>query len=216
MAFKVGDFVKIKPGVMDAEEEKYDLGGWQGHITDISDEDDEVYYEILWDSATMQLMPQGFIQKSISEGLSLSAYNVLEEDIVASKATESFKKSEEFAEKFEDFNIFNDGSHEGSIIMQVLDGTEDAEEALDKWFDYLRENLTLPCAAEVIDNDNTNKKMGEEVIIKGLNDEFNDDYGIMANLKPNGQFPLCNLEAADKATDNWIYLQAYSVWFVNQ
>ena len=135
---------------------------------------------------------------------------------MASKATESFKKSEEFAEKFEDFNIFNDGSHEGSIIMQVLDGTEDAEEALDKWFDYLRENLTLPCVAEVIDNDNTNKKMGEEVIIKGLNDEFNDDYGIMANLKPNGQFPLSGLEAADKATDNWIYLQAYSVWFVNQ
>ena len=216
MAFKVGDFVKIKAGVMDAEEEKYDLGGWQGHITDISDEDDEVFYEILWDSATIKAMPQGFIQKSVSEGLSLSAYNLSSEDFVASKPTESLKKSEAFAEQFEDFNAFNDGSHEGNIIMQVIDGTEDADEALDKWFAYLGENVTLPCAAEVIENERSKMEIGQEVIIKGLNDKFDDDHGIMANLKEGGQFPLANLEALDKATDNWIYLQAYSVWFVNQ
>lgn len=216
MAFKVGDFVKIKAGVMDAEEEKYDLGGWQGHITDISDEDDEAFYEILWDSATMKAMPQGFIQKSVSEGLSLSAYNLSSEDFAASKPTESLKKSEAFAEKFEDINLFNDGSHEGNIIMQVIDGTEKGMEAFDKWFDYLNENITFPCAAEVIENERTNKKVGEEVVIKSLHDEVQDLYGILANLKDGGQFPLCNLEVVEKASDNWIYLQAYSIWFANQ
>ena len=216
MAFKIGDFVKIKDGVLDAEEEKYDLGGWQGHITDISDEDDEVFYEILWDSATMKAMPQGFIQKSVSEGLSLSAYNVTEEDIVASKSTESFKKSEAFAEKFEDINLFNDGSHEGNIIMQVLDGTEKGMEAYDKWFDYLNENMTFPCAAEVTENDGGGPRVGEKVIINDFYEEVQDLYGIIANLKGGNQFPLCNLEAEEKASDNWIYLQAYVVWFANQ
>lgn len=216
MAFKVGDFVKVKAGVMDAEEEKYDLGGWQGHITDISEEGDEVFYEILWDSATMKLMPDGFIQKSVSEGLSLSAYNVLEEDIVASKPTESLKKSEAFAEKFEDHNLFNDGSHEGTIIMQVLDGTEDAMEAYDKWSAYLSENMSFPCAAEVSENDGGGLRVGEKVVIKGFDDDVQDLYGIIANLKGGHQFPLCNLEAEEKASDNWIYLQAYSVWFANQ
>ncbi len=103
--FKVGDFVKIKQGIMDADENKYDLSGWQGHIIDIQPKDspdDETIYEIHWDSQTLRDIPDEYIQTAFDEELSWSTYYAGENDFLPAEATESLEISEEFADKMED------------------------------------------------------------------------------------------------------------------
>ena len=103
--FKVGDFVKIKDGIMDADENKYNLSGWQGHIIDIQAKDspdDETIYEIHWDSQTLRDIPDEYIQTAFDEELSWATYCAGETDIVAAVAPESLEISEEFAYKMED------------------------------------------------------------------------------------------------------------------
>jgi hypothetical protein len=215
MAFKKGDFIKIKDGILDVEESKYDLGGWQGHITAVTKEDGEVLYDVHWDSETMKRMPQGFIQKNVSEELSLSEYSIEEGDAVASKRTETLKESQAFADEFEDYNMLNDGSNEGTIIMQVLDTTKEEDDYIDNWLLYLNENVTFPLVCQVLNTLKGGPKVNTEVVVTGLFEEIQELYGIMAILQNGYQIPLSFLEVAEKATDNWIYLEAYGVWFLN-
>ncbi len=216
MAFKKGDFIKIKDGIMDVEEGKYDLSGWQGHITMVEKDGGDVFYEVHWDSETMQRMPQGFIQKSITEELSLSEYSLEGDDVVAAKRTETLKESKAFAEEFEEINIFNDGSNEGTIIMQVLNTTNEEDDYIDNWLVYLTENMTFPFVCEVLHTLKGGPSIKSEVVITGFYEEIQELHGIMAILENGYQIPLSYLEIVDKATDNWIYLEAYGVWFLNQ
>ncbi|MBL7816459.1 MAG: hypothetical protein JNL70_15680 [Saprospiraceae bacterium] len=103
--FKIGDFVKIKDGIMDADENKYHIGGWQGHIIGVQDkdnDDDENIYEIHWDSQTMRIMPTEYIETALEEGLSWSTYYAGESEVETTFATEELIISQEFADKLED------------------------------------------------------------------------------------------------------------------
>ena len=109
-------FVKIKDGIMDADENKYDLSGWQGHIIEIQPKDnpdDETIYEIHWDSQTLRDIPDEYIQTAFDEELAWATYYAGETDIVAAEASESLEISEEFAYKMEDSFLTDDeGSEE--------------------------------------------------------------------------------------------------------
>ncbi len=114
--FKVGDFVKIKQGIMDADENKYELSGWQGHIIEIQPKespDDETIYEIHWDSQTLRDIPDEYIQTAFDELLSWSTYYAGESDFEAAVAPESLEISEEFAFKMEDSFLTDEDDEEG-------------------------------------------------------------------------------------------------------
>lgn len=69
---KVGDEVKVKEGVMCPDFEDLDIGGWQGEIIEIlNDEDnvDDVLVCIKWNNKTLGNMPRRFIDQGEEEGL---------------------------------------------------------------------------------------------------------------------------------------------------
>lgn len=63
---KIGDSVRVKPGVKDPDYE-YDLGGWQCRVSRI-ERNDGIYIEIAWDSLTLDQMPAEYIDTSMEEG----------------------------------------------------------------------------------------------------------------------------------------------------
>ncbi len=63
---KVGDSVVVKPGVKDPDM-GFDIGGWQGRIEDVYDEEDTVL--IRWDSITLQDMSHELIIQCEKENL---------------------------------------------------------------------------------------------------------------------------------------------------
>lgn len=65
MEIKIGDCVRVKPGVKNPDYE-YDLCGWQGRVTHI-DTDDGIYIEIAWDSITLDQMPAEYIKTSMED-----------------------------------------------------------------------------------------------------------------------------------------------------
>jgi hypothetical protein len=68
--FKIGDYVKVKKGVLDPDNDEYRIEDWQGIIIGESiSSDDEPIFGIKWDSVTLKSMPEDFIIESIQEDL---------------------------------------------------------------------------------------------------------------------------------------------------
>jgi len=66
MEIKIGDSVRVKPGVSDPDYE-YVISGWQGWVTHL-DTDEGKFIEIAWDSVILNQMPVELIEASIEEG----------------------------------------------------------------------------------------------------------------------------------------------------
>jgi len=66
MKLSVGNSAAVKPGVMDPDFD-FDIGGWQGRIEEIND-DDEGLVLIRWDSVTLEQTPLELIIRSENEG----------------------------------------------------------------------------------------------------------------------------------------------------
>ena len=64
--FQIGDPVLVKAQVRDPDLGT-DIGGWQGTISDISDEQNTVCVD--WDSATLDAMPASVIDYCEKQGL---------------------------------------------------------------------------------------------------------------------------------------------------
>ena len=76
MAFKEGDIVKVKQGVIDPDFGG-DIGGWQGKISEV---DGDIVC-IDWDSITLSNCPDEYIQRSEEDGLDWEQMYLSIEDI---------------------------------------------------------------------------------------------------------------------------------------
>ena len=79
---KVGDFVKVRAGVVDPEMEKYDLCGWIGIVKKVQTFKGEYLVNIDWDIETLKNMPHEFIKASIEDGYGFCEMNLLESELV--------------------------------------------------------------------------------------------------------------------------------------
>jgi hypothetical protein len=80
---KKGQSVKVKPGTLDYESEKYDISGWQGRVMDIDKNEDGSFIEVQWDSITLLAIPFEYIEESVEEDLEYENYILGEEDLIA-------------------------------------------------------------------------------------------------------------------------------------
>ena len=81
--FKIGDYVKVKNGVLDPEEEKYELEDLQGKVIDtFIDEDYGPVVLIKWDSITLKNMPETFIIESIEENFEFSKMYLSADEVI--------------------------------------------------------------------------------------------------------------------------------------
>ena len=67
---QIGDIVKVKEGVMCPDYKDLVISGWQGTVTEISEDDkDNILICIEWDITTLQNMLNGFIEQGEEDGL---------------------------------------------------------------------------------------------------------------------------------------------------
>ena len=64
----VGDSVVVKPGVADPDMGD-DLGGWQGRVTWVGENEDGFMVDIVWDSRTLRAIPPRVIRHCERKGL---------------------------------------------------------------------------------------------------------------------------------------------------
>ncbi len=218
MAFSIGDSVKIKNGVKDAEYNKWDLSGWQGWVTKKPSKDDPLY-ELVWDAETLKNMPTDFIVQGNIDEVEWVLYAVGNDELELATPRDTFASAKTFATAWDNKHAFNDGSEEGAIIMQVIGEEDDVVTNLAKWQRYLSENVKFPFDVTVVDSDNKAVKEGHKVTVTGFCAKAIDqEDGLMVKVKVRDvgiPHPLCDLEGLEDAPTT-VHLNAYIGWFVCQ
>jgi len=87
------------------------------------------------------------------------------------------------------------------------------------WERKLRENLTFPFIAKVIESDRKFPyRIGEELTV--LNISYCDDlYGILLSCRIGRKkysIPLCNIAPQDTGSMNYSLIKGYTEWFDNR
>ena len=99
MAFRVGDAVKMKKGVMDAEHEKWDLSGWQGWVIAAPKRGVRETYQVRWDTETFKNMPLDFIEQANEDQDEWDIYYTVEDELEGARARDTMMESEKTAAK---------------------------------------------------------------------------------------------------------------------
>lgn len=214
---KINDFVKVKPGIKDPDNEAFDLSGWQGRITEIdSSNAAEVLVTIVWDSLTLRAMPKQFVEESIRDGLDFTVMNLFAEEVELAEARDNAQDNHEVIRALEAENRWADLGEQGKRIQAVEDACENDYDLMDYWFEHLENNVELPLKARYIGDSNQNLRFGAEILINGFADA-DDHYGVIGSAiyqKRWLQVPLCDLEVLESSKKTEA-LEDYIVWFAN-
>ena len=231
--FKIGDYVKVKKGILEPQEGKYNLQDWQGKIINtFIDEYDGSVVLIKWDSITLKNMPETFIIESIQEELEFSEMYLGADEVTyaecRSNDNEVDKAVIELNEKYDYVQpkAGNTGDEEldkqERLIEEVLAGVnrKNESEVEERWEEYLENNLEFPFKVEVAYRDEDTEEIdnGDILNVKKISGTF-DLYGIVVETRKGRykyEVPLCELEVLDKLSDNYIKVEAYNLWFANR
>lgn len=110
---------------------------------------------------------------------------------------------------------------EGIRISKILKTAipDNEMDCLQKWVDYLEDNLTFPVEAIVEESESDWLiKEGQEVSIRSL-PHIVDTYGVIATIRIGRnkyEYPLCELEVIDKKSPNYQPIDDYKLWFANK
>lgn len=215
---KPGDLVKVKPNIMDPDTGKYNLGGWQGRVTEIYGKaEEEKIVTIQWDSQTLQSMPKKFIQESVEDGYEYEEMNLGESELELTDPRDSVQDRNEIVQAIDAENAWFDLGEQGQRIQQVVDACEDGFEMMDYWFEHLESNLEFPIRVKYVGDSNQSLHQGAEIILNGLEDA-DDFYGVIGSGRYDRrsvQVLLCDVQILEKDKKSEA-LDDYIVWFANQ
>lgn len=218
--FKIGDSVIVKPNVKDEELGiEVDMGGWQGRISEILPEKNLICID--WDSITLKNIPSSAITLSEEKGFGWDQYYLEIGDVELTSTRDKKTDVEKICEQLQAEHAWDCLGPEGQRIQKVLAGIDPDDEwkAFKAWNKHLRKVLQFPFEAEVSEfQEQGPLKAGDKVIVEKITD-VDDLHGVIVRIKHKGipyKFPLCNLEAIDKKSPNYDFIQDYSVWFSNR
>lgn len=215
---KIGDSVIVNPGVLDVDE-GFDIGGWQGRVSQISAKHNTVC--VKWDSQTLNSMPGEAIDRWEEEGLDWGEYCLDINEVSAAQPRDSEEDVEDAIKRLEEQHEWSSLGEEGRRIQAVLDEAEDDDEwsALEAWEDHLQKVLTFPFEAEVSEwQERGPLRTGDKVRVHALED-LDDHYGLLVSLRKGRRkfvFPLCDLKTIDHNSANYQPVKDYAVWFANR
>jgi hypothetical protein len=223
MKLKLGDCVIVKQGVKEPDLEEFEIGGWQGRVVEIDTKSDKdnILITIEWDSFTLKQIPSNYIEQSEREGFDWEKTTLYESELEKTKPRDKKENVKQAQDRLSDKHQWDSLGDEGIRISKVLDkvNPHDEMKCLQKWVEYLDNELTFPIEAIVSDSeDNWLIKSGDKVLIKSL-PHIVDMYGIIASIRLNGEkyeFPLCDLEVIDKTKADFQLINDYGIWFANR
>jgi hypothetical protein len=220
--FKVGDSVIVKPGTQDPDYGG-DIGGWQGRITEITDDEEGEWLVLIdWDSLTLRQIPGSHIRDCKIDDLAWESMRLFAREVELSQPRDTLTNVERVLAQLEtQYEWVHLGEEEGRRIQQVLKGVAKNNDlaALNAWSKYLTRMFTFPFKAEVAEpQDQGSLRIEDRVTVLGI-EEIDEDYGILVNIKSQRGdyvFPLCDLDALDQNSPNYEPLHDYAVWFANR
>lgn len=238
---KIGDSVKVKPGIIDPDFEKYDMTNWQGRITAI-DNDENDYVEITWDSITLNQIPSEYIESSLDDNCDFSIIwlNIDEIEIIESRDTlnDVEQKIAEINEHYGHISF----DEQDTNISKILNSKDLSvtEKNLDKFCDYLDQRITYPCIVTgsedfsweepylfgVFDKKEyellkkTRPSYTDNYRLLGVGDIIDDLRGILVDVerisdKKKFVLPLWDLKTIDRKDKNHQLISDYSYWMSN-
>jgi len=214
MPFKIGDSVKVKEGIMCPDDVSVCIGGWQGRVFEIENEDNII--GIRWDSITLKQLPLEYIKRSEEEGLDWTEIYLSAAEIESTSPRDTEARAEEMAQKMESKFQRLEKYEEDKRILKVLDNADDE---IKSWNSYLRGILKFPFEAKVSEYQEQGPlKDGDKVQVQKIT-EADDLYGILVDVQYGRRgfvFPLCDLTVLDKQSANYTPVQDYCVWFANR
>ena len=223
MSLKIGDSVKVKIGVLEPDTEAFEIGGWQGRIVEIDavSSAEGALVGIEWDAMTLQQIPPDYIIQSEMEGMGWDMMVLYESDVEKTVSRDQQadvkRMQDELSEKYYWYSLGEDGVRIAAVLEGV--GRNDEMKCFDAWYKYLESKLSFPVQAIVSESEDMGLiKEGDKVVIQSLS-TIADRYGIMAKVKlkdANYEFPLCDLDAANKDSAGFQLINDYGIWFGNR
>jgi hypothetical protein len=216
--FKVGDSVKVKPGINDPDFGG-DISNWQGRIIDIEENDKNTSLLIKWDSYTLQSIPSKQIEHCEEDGLDWSEMYIYTNEVIPADQRDTI---EEQLEVFDRLSIQYKWSHlgeQGRRIQSLLEksDTKDTTGEIELWQAHLNRQLKIPFEAIVSESEESSPlRVGNKVKVVNIQ-KVDELYGILAKVtraKNHYYIPLCDLETVSNRSKNYQLLNDYTTWFV--
>ncbi len=221
MKLQIDQSVRVKKGTLCPDDADFDISGWQGRIFEISDEDGKTLIGVSWDSITMREMPDRYIQKSEMEGLDWETMYLYDSDIEPAEARDAEKDAETTSKKrgkpFEWLSMGEEGQRIQAVVNSA--DSDDDLDIMEAWEKHLNQQLRFPVQC-VVDEFQERGPLtyGDQLVVTGI-DSVDETYGVMVKCKKliGGRlFPLCDLAAQDKKSDNARHIEDYRTWFANR
>jgi len=216
--FKVGDSVAVKSGIKDPDF-SFDIGGWQGRVSEIVPKQGTLCIDL--DSITLKSAPYSYIAQCEEKGFGWDQIYLKMDEIEPTQARDTPADVQQTVAQLEIEHAWDFLGSEGAITRQVLKGIDpdDEFEAFEAWERHLNKVLQFPFDAEIAEPQERGPlRSGYKVRVHHIT-SIEGLYGIMVKMTYQHRtyhFPLCDLEAIDKASENYGQLRQYVVWFANR
>ncbi len=218
---KIGDSVKVKNGIPCPDLKDLCIGGWQGRISEITeDEEGNILVCIEWDSITLKNMPDSFIELCEEEGSEYNAMYLRPDEVELTEARDKKEDAEEVIEQISKTHAWSYLGKEGKRIQKVLADVDEDDEmaAFEAWANYLAKTLTFPFDAIITGGpDKGPLQTGDKVSVKRIS-LVEDFYGIIVELRRGHNkydHPLCDMEVINSESSNYQPVNDYCTWFAN-
>ncbi len=217
--WSLGASVMVKLGVKDPDTGD-DIGGWQGRISDVGEDDGQRTVCLAWDSLTLKSMPAASLAYAIREGVDWQCMFLFETDIETATSRDTAAEVAQAIDEIEDRTVWLHLDDDGRI-QSILAGIdpEDTTALLITWKQYLSKHLQFPFEAEVAELlERGRLRVGDRLQVTELFD-LNDYQGLLVGGKRGSErlvFPLCDLEVTDEQSSNYQPVKDYVVWFANR
>lgn len=219
--FDVGDSVRVKEGIKDSDYPDSEIGGWQGRVVEITDEDPPMLL-VEWDSITLEETPVEILEEAEREGLDWERYYLDPRDAEAAEPRDAPQDVKQVREKlYDQLQWSHMEGEEEQIIRRVLERVDKETERaiLQAWKEALTNRLHFPFDARIAEpQDGGPFHVGDEVTVKNIL-LLDSLYGLLAVIqhgRSTKHLPLADLEVADEDSENHESLLAYCTWFANR
>lgn len=213
----INDSVVVKAGLKDPDYPKYDIGGYQGRVSQVCKDDQ--YVTVDFDSITLKSMPHEYIASCFLDGAEFYKIDLLCSDVEKVAPRDSTDDVSNVIKDLECNFAYLD-LDDGGIVQSVLKDIhlDDYDAAYDRWYSYLDNEIKFPLKASVFERTFHTIPLGDEVEILKMTD-IDDDYGILCQVRHDRHpviMALADLEVNDKKSKEYKKLEAYSLWYTNK
>lgn len=215
---KVGDSVKVNPGIRDVDFD-IDIGGWQGRVIEIISEGETL--ALHWDSVTLREMLSDMIEDCIDQGLGWTEYYIKADEVTPASPRDTEADVDQVVDELEKEHAWGWVGPAKDAIREALAGVDpdDQRACMQAWGKHLKENLSFPFEAEVDELRMRGPlQAGDRVLVRRFvaTDAHKGAIVRVKHGRRQYNFSLCDLEALESGSPNRKMIHAYRVWYDNR